>query len=174
MASLTRWTWVWASSRRWWQIGKPGMLKSMGSQRVGHEWATELNWTQLGAHWGFHTNLTLPVQTPQTLPCLRAVERWLQRVRQRRRIGPRNHCAPPDELRGVGDGNRWMWPHKGETRNCSPSWQRPYPCLQGSLERKKKNAGWIRSAEQTPVYRNMSFSPGKVPQDKQPGSTETL
>ena len=45
MASLTRWTWVWASSRSWWWIGKPGMLQSMGSQRVGHDWVTELNWT---------------------------------------------------------------------------------------------------------------------------------
>ena len=44
MASLTRWTWVWASSGRWWWIGKPGMLQSVGSQLVGHDWATELNW----------------------------------------------------------------------------------------------------------------------------------
>ena len=40
MASLTQWTWVWANSRRWWWTGKPGMLQSMGSQRVGHNWAT--------------------------------------------------------------------------------------------------------------------------------------
>ena len=46
MASLTPWTWVWASSGSWWWIGKPGMLQSMGSQRVGHDWATELNWTE--------------------------------------------------------------------------------------------------------------------------------
>ena len=45
MASLIRWTWVWASSRSWWWTGKPGMLQSMGSQRVGHNWITELNWT---------------------------------------------------------------------------------------------------------------------------------
>ena len=45
MASLTQWTWVWASSRRWWRTGKPGLLQSMGSQRVGHDCATELNWT---------------------------------------------------------------------------------------------------------------------------------
>ena len=45
MASPTQWTWVWASSRNWWWIGKPGMLQSMGSQRVGHDWVTELNWT---------------------------------------------------------------------------------------------------------------------------------
>ena len=36
--------WVWASSRSWWWTGKLGMLQSMGSQRVGHDWATELNW----------------------------------------------------------------------------------------------------------------------------------
>ena len=45
MASLTQWTWVWTSSRSWWWTGKPGLLQSMGSQRVGHNWATELNWT---------------------------------------------------------------------------------------------------------------------------------
>ena len=41
MASLTHWTWVWANSRRWWRTGKPGMLQSMGSQRVGHNLAIE-------------------------------------------------------------------------------------------------------------------------------------
>ena len=45
MASLIRWTWVWASSRRWWWTGKPGVLQSMGN-RVGHDWVTELNWTE--------------------------------------------------------------------------------------------------------------------------------
>ena len=45
MASLTRWTWFWASSGSWGWTGKPGVLWSMGSQRVGHDWATELNWT---------------------------------------------------------------------------------------------------------------------------------
>ena len=41
MASLTRWTWTWASSWCWWLTGKPGMLQPMGLQRVGHDWATE-------------------------------------------------------------------------------------------------------------------------------------
>ena len=46
MASLTRWTspGVWASSRSWWWTGKPGVLQSMGLQRFGHDWGTELNW----------------------------------------------------------------------------------------------------------------------------------
>ena len=43
MASLTQWTWVWASSWSWWWTGKPGMLQSMGSQRVRHNWVTELS-----------------------------------------------------------------------------------------------------------------------------------
>ena len=43
MASPTWWTWAWASSGSWWWTGKPGVLQSMGSQRVGHNWVTELN-----------------------------------------------------------------------------------------------------------------------------------
>ena len=42
MVSLTQWTWVWASSGSWWWTEKPGVLQSMGSRRVGHEWVTEL------------------------------------------------------------------------------------------------------------------------------------
>ena len=44
MASPTRCTWVWVNSRSWWWTGRPGMLWFMGSQRVGHDWVTELNW----------------------------------------------------------------------------------------------------------------------------------
>ena len=41
MASLTQWTWVWASSGRHWKKGKPGVLKTIGSHSVRHDWATE-------------------------------------------------------------------------------------------------------------------------------------
>ena len=44
MASPTQWVWVWVNSGSWWWTGKPGVLQSMGSQRVGHDWVTELNW----------------------------------------------------------------------------------------------------------------------------------
>ena len=63
MASLTRWKWVWVSSGSWWWTGKPGVLQSMGLGRVGHNWATELNWTEgltlyyiliLRPYLGFH------------------------------------------------------------------------------------------------------------------------
>ena len=45
-ASPTQWTWVWSSSGRWWRPGEPGVLQSMGLQRVGHNWETEQqqNW----------------------------------------------------------------------------------------------------------------------------------
>ena len=44
MASPTEWNWVWEDSGSWWCTGRPGMLQFMGSQRVRHDWATELNW----------------------------------------------------------------------------------------------------------------------------------
>ena len=47
MASLTQWTWVWASSRSWWWTEKPGVLQSVESQRVRYDWVTELNETVL-------------------------------------------------------------------------------------------------------------------------------
>ena len=55
MESLTWWTWVWASSGRWWWTGKPGLLQSMGSKRVWHDWETELNWT-----WEIRASPLLP------------------------------------------------------------------------------------------------------------------
>ena len=45
MASLTRWTWVWVNSGNWWWTRRPGMLWFTESQRVGHDWITDLNWT---------------------------------------------------------------------------------------------------------------------------------
>ena len=71
MASPTQRTWVWANSRRWWGTGKPGVLQSMGSQRVGHDWVTEQQpqwcYTQLlfssywasGYSWGPDSSFSL-------------------------------------------------------------------------------------------------------------------
>ena len=46
MASPTQWTWVWVNSGSWQWTGRPSVLQSMGSQRVRHDWVTELNWTE--------------------------------------------------------------------------------------------------------------------------------
>ena len=60
MASPTQLTWVWVSSGSWWRTGKLGVLQSMGSQRVGHDWTTELNWTE--ERW-VHLSFILPSKT---------------------------------------------------------------------------------------------------------------
>ena len=44
MVGWHQWTWVWVNSGNWWWTGKPGILQSMGLQRVRHDWVTELNW----------------------------------------------------------------------------------------------------------------------------------
>ena len=53
MASLTQWTWIWASSRRLWKTGKPGVLQSMGSQRVRLDLGTEQQQTLRHWVWDF-------------------------------------------------------------------------------------------------------------------------
>ena len=57
MASPTQWTWVWVNSGSWWWTERPGVLQSMGSQRVGHDWVTELNW--FSSHWELIHKTTL-------------------------------------------------------------------------------------------------------------------
>ena len=47
IASQNRWTWVWVNSGRWWWTGRPGTLRFTGAQRVGRDWVTELNRTEL-------------------------------------------------------------------------------------------------------------------------------
>ena len=68
----TQWTWVWSSSGSCQWTGKPGVLKSMGSQRVGHDWVTELNWTECKPST-CHTSLTCP----NFLYCLALAVFWL-------------------------------------------------------------------------------------------------
>ena len=51
MASPTQWTWVWVNSGSWWWTGRPGVLQFMGSQRVRHNWATELKWWTQGSRF---------------------------------------------------------------------------------------------------------------------------
>ena len=51
MASPTWWMWVWVNSGSWWWTGRPSVLWFMGLQRVGHYWATELNWMEVVPHF---------------------------------------------------------------------------------------------------------------------------
>ena len=64
MASPTQWIWVWVDSRSWWWTGRLGMLWFMGSQRVGHDWVTELNWTE-----AYQIRKAI-IETIARIPCL--------------------------------------------------------------------------------------------------------
>ena len=68
MASPTRWTRVWVNSRSWWWTGRPGVLQSMGLQRVRHDWATELNNHQNPKSTGWHNRAYANDQRSHTVP----------------------------------------------------------------------------------------------------------
>ena len=59
MASPTRWTWVWVNSRRWWWTERLGVLGFIRLQRVGHDWATELNWTEVNFAYRISKDLNM-------------------------------------------------------------------------------------------------------------------
>ena len=81
MASPTQWTWAWVNSGSWWWTGRPGVLQFMGSQRVGHDWATELNWTV--AVW----DSPRPVTSGRWAPVTRSVgQRQNETVLRRRNV----------------------------------------------------------------------------------------
>ena len=60
----TQRTWVWVNSRSWWWTGRPVMMQSMGSQRVRHDWVTELNWTDTYVPYFC---ISLPFRSPQSI-----------------------------------------------------------------------------------------------------------
>ena len=74
MESPTQWTWVWARSGSWWWTGRPGVLQSMGSQRVGRDWATELKiyWVPTMS-WIWATLYRYNGAQNRTCPCLHGV-----------------------------------------------------------------------------------------------------
>ena len=65
MASPTRWAWVWVNSGSLWWTRRPGVLRFMGSQRVGHDWATERNWTEC-----VFDNSKFLVYSLHAIPCI--------------------------------------------------------------------------------------------------------
>ena len=72
MASLTRCTWVSVNSGSWWWTGRPGLLRFMGSQRVGHDWATDLIWMYMFQCYSLKSShsLLLPLSPKFSSLCL--------------------------------------------------------------------------------------------------------
>ena len=109
MASPTQWTWVWVSSWSWWWTARPGVLQSMGLQRVRHDWVTELSWTELKScdgSWSFSRRSCL------CFPSLRAEEPqsdiWVKAVGiQVYTSCQRGSCWPPGPMFQCG---MWSWP----------------------------------------------------------------
>ena len=92
MASLTRWMWIWVNFGSWWWTGRPGVLRFMRSQRVRHDWVTELNWTewsngfpyflQFKSEFGKKEFMICAILISQSCFCwlYRASPSWLQRI----------------------------------------------------------------------------------------------
>ena len=72
-ASLTQWTWVWVNSGSLWWTGRPGVLWFMGSQRVGHDWATELNWTEFKIFYSVKITIKRKKIKPQERQILKTI-----------------------------------------------------------------------------------------------------
>ena len=60
--------WVWVNSGSWWCTGKPGVLQSMGSQRVGHDWVTELNWSRFNKEKANVKKIIIKKAKQETIP----------------------------------------------------------------------------------------------------------
>ena len=83
MASQPQWTWVWVNSGIWWRARKPGVVQSVGSQRVRQDWATELNWE-------CHSQLMLSRLWPPSWEARRSLIllRWKIGRKRRRKSNP--------------------------------------------------------------------------------------
>ena len=108
MALPTRWTWVWASSRGRWWIGKPGVVQSKGLQRIRHDWVTELNWI---FHWA-----SLVAQMVKILQCGRpGFNPWVGKITWRREYPLQYSCLENSMDRGAwwatvhGVAKSWTW-----------------------------------------------------------------
>ena len=64
MVSPTQWIWIWVKSGSWWWTGRPGVLQSTRSQRAGHNWTTELNWTTWERNHTLNSSLPSSLKTP--------------------------------------------------------------------------------------------------------------
>ena len=101
MASPTWWTWVWIDSGSWWWTGRPGVLRFVGSQRVIHDWVTELT------DWWSHYNFWVKAYKTH-LTCRGPVQKLTPRPRHRIVLHPSD---PPCDQTPFHDYLFYLWPY---------------------------------------------------------------
>ena len=112
IASSTQWKWVWENSRGWWWIGRTSLLQFMGSQRVGHDWAIELNWTEeyIGLPWWLSDK-------ESACQCRRhGFDPWIRKIPLRRIWQP-----TPVFLPGKSKGQSHCSPGRLQSTGCKES-----------------------------------------------------
>ena len=131
MASPSQWTWVWVNAGSFWWTRRPGVLQSMGSQRVRHDWVTELNWT---GEWG-GKNLAWARSTSMHTP---VVALW-----------PFPPSSSPFALSFVTSATFWFW--RTTNRACFHCWAWlwvrkliPFSCGLPKVECKVKLSAWTQ------------------------------
>ena len=111
MASLIQWIWVWVNSGNWWLTGSSGVLQFMGSQRVRHDWVTELNWPYIHVilfRWPQTISLGFPCgSAAKESACNSGFDPWVGRIPWRRERLP-TPVFWPGEFHGLYS----PWGHK--------------------------------------------------------------
>ena len=126
MASPTRWTWVWANSRSWWWTGKTGTWQFRGSQRVEHDWETELNWITLN-------------QKQKTLE-------------KTKTLSQRDTCIPMLIAALFTTAKIWKWPNFPSTDNWFKKIQCIYTVDYYSAIKKEQNTAICNNMERPREY----------------------
>ena len=134
MASLTQWTWVWVDSGSWWWRGRPGVVRFMGSQRVGHDWMSELNlietligWLNLLKFNGIKVKIEIS-------DCGQGEKNWQSMVRQNSRVSdklfescltlwePMDCSLPGSSVHGIFQARILDWVFTPSSKgSCQPS-----------------------------------------------------
>ena len=156
MASLTRWTWVWVNSGSWWWTGRPGVLRFMGLQRVRHDWATDLLWSDVYIYLNYfavlETNTTLYINYTSIF-FEKGFLQWIQYVyvyiriyvhlflfqkKDLRRYKIYIHNQPSKWIKGVkirnqvreigvrNKANRWNMHHQADGQGGGTVWLWPF------------------------------------------------
>ena len=173
MASPTQWTWVWVNPRSWWWTGRPGVLQFTGSQRVRHDWVTQLNWKNFhsletcSSIWGKFQ----PVRSQfgrEGLPSCgtsgkeptcqwKRRKRWEFKPWVRKSPWRREWQPTPVFFPGEFHGQRILAGYSPWGRKESDTTECPMLLVGNSEEVKKKERGWRQQHDSLPWVKHFTF-----------------